>query len=535
MRRSLIKSTLCERRLTAVGLIASILAVDCSAGEAPRAEALRVSTSTEALVVPASVLPTADVKLSHVWGGGGTTPIFALVDDGTSFSASNDNDFARSEPGAAAAALTLGYSSAPSGGASQVVVNHRPWSIGGAIGSVSVKLFDGTTLIGTGPSHAVTAGKVNLSDSFTGLAVLDAKQLRTEIDFSNTSGGTSSLGEALVWIDVTPPAAPPPSSERLHAAYPNAFVDNSTGQAVRLNGFNLRATGMNGWAVAQSHFDEIRAKGFNMMRLAMSWNDYEPAQGQFSASVLSALDVTIQRCKSAGLYVILDPIHANTSPRLPPWAVQSGDDDFATVLRSGVPYLQMLAARYANEPQVVAIDLVNEPKISLDSARLFDSYNTLMSAVRPIAPNKILVLEPVTGDVDPRKLDFSRLADKSNVVWSPHYYYAGGDDDGYSALGYPTGNFVYNGTSGYPVRNVAALDAHFMVTLNVMQTVHLPVWIGEYGIGIDVPNHDAWVSDVVSLLDAHDLSRTQWEYHWGLLAAVDNSYNFYPWVSLLTQ
>ncbi len=494
-----------------------------------------IATATDALAAAVSLSPSADLANDHVWGGGGSTPIFALVDDGQAFTAANDNDFARSAPGVASAAITFGYAGAPAGGASQVVVNHRGWALAGAVGSVQVKLFAGATLLAIGPAHALGAAKANFSDVFAGLSVADASQLRTELDFTNTSGGSTSLGETLVWIDVTPV---PVSHELLHAAYPDAFVSNATGLPVRLNGFNLRGTGAGGWAVPAAHFAEIKAKGFNMMRLAMSWNDYEPARGQFTAAALAALDQTIASCKAAGIYVILDPIHANSGPKFPPWAVQAGDtQDFQTVSREAIPYLQLIASRYASEPQVVAIDLLNEPQLhAIDSAALFGGYNTLMAAVRPLVPNKILIVEPISGNVDSRKLDFSQLHDKTNVIYSLHYYYAGGDDDGYSAAGWATaGNFTWNGTSGYPARSPAQLAAHLAVTLDVMQTVRMPVWIGEYGIGSGVPNHDAWFQDVVALFDARGLSRTLWEYHWSAMSAVDNNYAWYAWVPLLLQ
>jgi hypothetical protein len=492
-------------------------------------------TTTSALATTVSLSPASDLANDHVWGGGGTAPIFALVDDGQTFAAANDNDFARSAPGVASAAITFGYAGAPAGGASQVVVNHRAWALSGAVGSVQVKLYNGATLLATGPAHALAATKTNFSDRFPGLAVSDANQLRTELDFTNTSGGSTSLGDTLVWIDVTPI---PVSHELLHAAYPDAFVSNATGLPVRLNGFNLRATGSGGWAVPAAHFTDIKAKGFNMMRLAMSWNDYEPARGQFAASALAALDQTIASCKAAGIYVILDPIHANSGPKFPPWAVQASDsEDFQTVGREAIPYLQLIASRYANEPQVVAIDLLNEPQLhAIDSATLFGGYNALMAAVRPLVPNKILIVEPISGNVDSRKLDFSLLTDKTNVIYSLHYYYAGGDDDGYSTAGWATaGNFTWDGTSGYPVRNPAQLAAHLAVTLDVMQSVRMPVWIGEYGIGTGAQQHDAWFEDVVALFDAHGLSRTLWEYHWSTMSAVDNNYAWYPWVPLLLQ
>lgn len=515
-------------RAVSHGLWLAIAATSCAITDEPATQ-----TASSALAAATSLSPTSDVANNHVWGGGGAAPIYALVDDGQTFATANDNDFARSAPGVASAAITLGYAGAPAGGASQVVVNHRGWALSGAVGSVQVKLYNGTSLIGTGPVHALGATKANFSDVFSGLAVSDANQLRTELDFTNTSGGSTSLGATLVWIDVTPA-----SHELLHASYPDAFVSNATGLPVRLNGFNLRATGAGGWAVPASHFADIKAKGFNMMRLAMSWNDYEPARGQFSASALAALDQTIASCKAAGLYVILDPIHANSGPKFPPWAVQASDtQDFQTVGREAIPYLQMIASRYASEPQVVAIDLLNEPQLhAIDSATLFGGYNALVAAVRPLVPNKILVIEPISGNVDARKLDFSLLADKANIVYSLHYYYAGGDDDGYSTAGWATaGNFTWNGTAGYPVRNPTQLAAHLAVTLDAMQSVRLPVWIGEYGIGTGVTQHDAWFQDVVALFDAHGLSRTLWEYHWSTMSAVDSSYAWYAWVPLLLQ
>lgn len=189
-------------------LLAACSADDFGAPEAPEEQ-------IEALAGAVSLSPTSDVALSSIWGGGGTTPIYKLVDDGTSFAASDGGTtFARSAPGVATSSLTLGYSGAPAGGAAQVVVNTQAWTINSGAGTVRVKLYDGSTLIGTGPTHALTANPQNLSDTFTGLSVADGNQIRTEVVFQNTAG-QGSLIASVIWIDVAQAQSGPNVSDKL--------------------------------------------------------------------------------------------------------------------------------------------------------------------------------------------------------------------------------------------------------------------------------------------------------------------------------
>lgn len=195
-------------------LVAACGSEDLAGSERPDQQASPVAAAV-------SLLPTSDVALTKIWGGGGTAPIYALVDDGTSFAASDGGStFARSAPGAATASLTLGYSGAPAGGASQVVVNYQAWAINSGAGTVRVALYDGDTLIGTGPARALSASQQNLSDTFSGLSVANGDRLRTELVFQNTAG-QGSLVASIVWIDVasaddgTPTGGEPVVSDKL--------------------------------------------------------------------------------------------------------------------------------------------------------------------------------------------------------------------------------------------------------------------------------------------------------------------------------
>jgi aryl-phospho-beta-D-glucosidase BglC (GH1 family) len=343
------------------------------------------------------------------------------------------------------------------------------------------------------------------------------------------------LGVALllvVGVSVGSPGCAQPG-ELFHTAYPHAFVD-AAGHPVRMNGLNIKDVGAEGWVQPQERWNQMQAKGFNVVRLAMRWPDYEPSRGSYTN--LAALDTAVARAKAAGLYVILDPIHATRTEHYPAWATAGGGDELTVVAREALPYLRTIAARYKNEPTVIAIDAANELRQSnLDSRRLLATYDTLIGAIRAEDPDKIVIVEPQSGNQDPRLMDFSALTQRSNVVWSPHFYFAGGEADGYSAAGWASaGNYVWDGVSDYPTPNQAQLDAHVAAHVDAMETVRLPILIGEYGIGDGVTNHDQWIRDNVAVFDRYGLDRVWWLYAWSTMAAVDSNYNWRPWVDLLT-
>ncbi|MBP7820805.1 cellulase family glycosylhydrolase [Candidatus Saccharibacteria bacterium] len=369
------------------------------------------------------------------------------------------------------------------------------------------------------------------------------------------------------------------TTEAFYSKYPDPFVDSTTNLPVVMNGLNYRDVGR--YSVPdQTAFNAVKSKGFNIMRFVIYWKDFETTKGQYNQVQMDRLDQAIAQAKTAGINVILDPIHAvnpSVQPYFPTWAVSeaqaNGWDSTESVVNSGLPFLKMVANRYKNEKTVIAIDLVNEPNQFpnngpwdsgsqvIDWNRLFATYNLLINEVRTIDSDKILLIEPNNGDVNPTNADFSLLTNKTNIVWSPHFYYAGGaDSDGYSASGWSTGTNVADGTTGYPTVDRNSLDRHIAVHVDKMKspTAQLPIHIGEYGIGdgsvegqlpppTNVPaNHDQWLIDVKSVFDKYNLSRTAWEWtSRGTMSATysktgpnningyPSSYTFKPWVDLI--
>jgi hypothetical protein len=333
-------------------------------------------------------------------------------------------------------------------------------------------------------------------------------------------------------------AAPVPAP--LHATATQPFVEPS-GRAVRLVGLNVIPVfkGSPGRTWPQARYDQIRAKGFTAVRFVLYWDLMEPARGAFNASSETTLATAVARARSAGLRIVLDAVHLwgrGGFADVPRWA-RTGDS-VSTVQANAGPYLRRLAARYRDEPAVAAYDLVNEFfRFPIDQNAVLRAYDALIGQVRAVAPRKIILIEPTYGDtsIAGRLADFSNLTHRSNVVWSIHDYFAGGDDDGYAADGRQVGRYAFDGRTGYPTPDARALRAHLLVHLRKTRAARLPMWIGEFGIGDGAPGHDRWIADQTALFDRYGLGDAWWEYHTtGPLSATTAAFAWKPWVDLLT-
>ncbi len=338
----------------------------------------------------------------------------------------------------------------------------------------------------------------------------------------------------------TTPAAPS-STELFRSTPDDAFVSVATGQRVVMNGANTRDAVSLGstWTYSKERYATLKAAGFNSVRMPLDWDDFETSQGVFDAGSLATLDATIANAKAAGLYVILDPIHLKDGDRLrgvPAWAKSKGGDSVQIVKRDGKAWIERIATRYGSEPNVIAVDLVNEAKNddALDQNRMIDMYNVLITAYRAKDPDKILILESQGGDSSVAGANFSRLVTKTNIVWSFHHYFAGGEDDGYNANGWVTGHQTWDGTSGYPTPNRQQLEKHLTVTRDILKANGLPLYIGEYGIGEGATNYVQWWTDMAYVLKKHNISRSAWEWHSnGTMSITNGDYTMKSFVPAL--
>jgi hypothetical protein len=329
--------------------------------------------------------------------------------------------------------------------------------------------------------------------------------------------------------DVDGSCTPAPFPARLHSDAPGtvngdvsrAFVDPA-GCKVTLNGFNIFPMWTNGSGLAfdRSHYQSIRAKGFNALRFVMPWWYYEPARGSYPH--LGRLDQAIALAREAGLYVILDTVHIDGWNKPPAWTGYTAsmgrakEVDYVEAQAKG--WIQTLARRYKDEPTVAGYDLVNEPPTS-DQNRILRAYSTMISWVREVDPNKIVLTNAGFGNsnMSPAHVDPANLKFRKNVVHTWHDYFAGDGSGsvsvGYNQYGMNGGNQVWDATKGYPSgTDQADFEAQVKLQTDYARRAGVAVYVGEYGIAPNARNALAWAEQKTAVYKKHGLSRTWWLY-----------------------
>jgi aryl-phospho-beta-D-glucosidase BglC (GH1 family) len=348
-------------------------------------------------------------------------------------------------------------------------------------------------------------------------------------DDPNASGGYIKFGSA----------APPPSGSDFHTCFPDAFC-NPSNQVVVMNGANIRYVGENTQVTSAAQMQKIKDKGFNSVRLVLDWEVYQPSAGTggFSTTAFNNLRTAVTNAKNAGIYVILDPIHfggtgtscGSSALCIPPWArVNSGSTyqgSARSVKTNAKDYIEKIATDYANEPTVVAIDLVNEPKPEpFGDDELISMYNTLIGWARGKDSDKILMIESNSGNKIYATNVMSQLSTTQNIIFSFHHYFGGARNSsgtiisgctvgGYSSSGWPCGNFTYENQNGYVFINRDDLKAQITANQTMLSSAgkNLPIWIGEWGIIEGGANAVQWRKDMTSVFNEMKIGRAYWQY-----------------------
>lgn len=374
-----------------------------------------------------------------------------------------------------------------------------------------------------------------------------------EVESGNFSSGASSVANSSAsagsYARFMAPSAP--TSEAFHTCYPHAFCDSNNNPVI-MNGFNIRDadSATSGYLTSFSNLTQlqkIKAKGFNVIRIAFQWSVFQPSAGTsgFSTTAFNNLRTIVNNAKSAGLYVILDPIHgtgrgaacSGTDGKIPTWAHVTVNGScgqrIGAIKANAKDYIQKVATDYATEPNVIAIDLANEIQSInyTDDVELLGMYNQLINHVRAVDQDKILIIEPQAGE---RLLTANAIANtitnKSNIIYSSHDYFGGAYNSSGTLIsgclesGYGTNNSSCSGRNstdaggtGYvnPAKNKLSLEARVVTQLNMLADprVQMPLYIGEYDCPEGLTNYDQWFKDIVGIYKKYNLSRTQWLFY----------------------
>ncbi len=305
---------------------------------------------------------------------------------------------------------------------------------------------------------------------------------------------------------------------------------DTAGQQVRLPGANAimvwapKVGGAHG-LYDQSHWNKIAAKGFKVVRMPIYWTDLEPTRGVFDQTYLKNIDTAIGYAKAAGLYVVpVFDFNFNGTAHTPEWA-RTGDAA-QSLIANGQAYVKMLAARWKDMPHVAMYDVMNETPAN-DGTIAAQRYNTLLSWVRAVAPEKIVLVKHGWASIDPRCGNFAgTLTHRANLVYDFHDYYASGTpwtncsqsgDWAWDAFG------AYNGDK-QSLRNVVA------VIKAAADSIGAPMIMGEVG---NAPTQGRWHADKADVI-RREYGTEGWMWLYGRgsgLHTMDTSGNWWPIVN----
>jgi hypothetical protein len=266
--------------------------------------------------------------------------------------------------------------------------------------------------------------------------------------------------------------------------------------------------------------------GFNVVRLVVSWEAFEPKPGFFDESYLEYVDQEVKWAKNYGLYVVIDFHQSRWAQRFqgtgaPEWTVQqypATDDGLreavsnfwvnSTLQEHFIQTWVTVARFYANETAVAGYDILNEPWVYLlgctctgkGFVRMEDIqtlYSKAIDEIRRVDANHLIFLE-----MEGHNAPVLNVTNRQNLVWSPHFYPL--------AFGPPYGPSVYSHDELGILQSELSVDIATFV-----DGTGMPIWIGEFGVPVESKmegGKDLWMQDAKDLFGIYEVGWAWWSY-----------------------
>lgn len=250
----------------------------------------------------------------------------------------------------------------------------------------------------------------------------------------------------------------------------------------------------------KADIDSLKSWGFNSVRLPMHYNLYTlPVEEEKIAGQQTWIDKgfrmtddLVSWCKANGMYLVLD-LHAapggqgndnNISDRDPskPSLWESPANQQKTIA-----LWKKLAERYANEPTIIAYDIINEPNWGFEdpakdknglSEKKNEPLEKLMreitAAIREVDKNHIVIIEGNGWGNNYNGIFDDGLWD-NNMVLSFHKYWNYNDQHSIGQI------------------------------IKYRNDLNVPVWLGETG-----ENSNVWFTQAIHLLESNNIGWAWW-------------------------
>ncbi len=270
---------------------------------------------------------------------------------------------------------------------------------------------------------------------------------------------------------------------------------------------------------------DMRARGFNLVRLPIDWSAIEPARGQFADDYLDRVAGIVAWCRAAGVDVLIDLHEDGWSKELcedgaplwaivPPPAMLTGGpvpgpdchasagaiaafnsfwDDADGLQEAYIDMLAHVAGRFRDDPAVIGYEIMNEPIGGDDTIQTFQARAA--AALRAADGKKLVVFEPAATRNFTNSSPISATPfPVAGAMYAVHIYTA-----------------IFNNTATladgtYP----QLLSDSIHGARDEADGWHTPLIVTEYGLGSTEPVGPAWIGHTLDDFDAVGASSTWW-------------------------
>lgn len=294
-----------------------------------------------------------------------------------------------------------------------------------------------------------------------------------------------------------------------HAQSKDSFVEISAADQVARMGTGVNILGYDPYwqkgaqgNYREEHFEAIKDAGFGTVRVVLFTFRHLDENGVLDPAWLEKLDWVVETGKKHGLVVILD-VH--------------DFDDCAKDMASCAPRLEQvwsqLATRYADEPNSLVFELLNEPHGQLDADAWNALFPKLLGTVRASNPTRNVIIGPV-GWNSFRHLDELELPEDDRHLIVTFHYYEPFDftHQGASWVG-PEFSGLKDVSFGTQ-EQIARIGEDFDVVKAWSLKHDRPILLGEFGAYDKAPmdGRVLWTETVARAAEERGFARAYWQF-----------------------
>lgn len=258
-----------------------------------------------------------------------------------------------------------------------------------------------------------------------------------------------------------------------------------------------------GMTIDESFFDRIADAGFDFVRVPISWSTRAAADAPYTIdeAFFARVDEVVDQALARNLSVIINVHHYN----------EIMDEPDAHVDRL-IGLWEQLAPHYADAPQSVYFELLNEPSFELDAARWNAMMPRVLDTVRATNPTRTVIVGPIFWN-DLNYLDQMQLPDDNHLLATIHYYEP--FEFTHQGAEWINGSDPWVGTewTGSETEK-AAIRADFDRAAEWAEAQGVPMLLGEFGVynPADLASRARWTEFVRQEAEARGFSWAYWEF-----------------------